>query len=645
MGNCHVITNGKNFLFRFNDSAFGSKWCGLWRGEEKIIEYWAFRFGDDWLSPGKFSRFLLNQKGRHARLSYGNELSEEVVLSQRGLSVSAASKLPAPAEIEIGINLRSANENVTGNPGEVISFENGTLRVRGRSGRAAEISGLEDFALVASARKTHRPGNLAESLKWDYFHEEDEDCLVVNLRRAHPDKTAGFHVELPEAAPEFPEPEKIYPTQKQLHPAILQMRSFLAGDELWAGHPYFAKFWTRDACINIPGFVRLGMRETARDLLEKIGSSQRADGCVPNFAARGDYSGADTTPLWILAVCDYCQFSGELEFQRARLLSACHFFDKTDVNGDGLSETDRGSSYDPFLHFTTWMDSIERSGRAIEVQFLWGTALKEAGKLLGEKALSEKGERIFRKAESVFWKPEWNYFVDCVGGPTQNLKSANCLFGLALGDIDPEKARPCLETIESDEFTLPWGVSTASRKNENFSGDGYHTGAVWNVLTALASLAEFRAGRAEAGWRYLKILEANFGKRCECSLDELYDGQGNPQGAPNQAWSVCLIPRILDDGLLGIVPEAKEGKIIFSPKIPKRVEKFERRGLWFNGDLLEISIERESEGKVRMDLSGLARNRAVFAAPPGTKKVWFNGREAQLGAEIIIQGKGKVAWI
>jgi glycogen debranching enzyme len=350
--------------------------------------------------------------------------------------------------------------------------------------------------------------------------------------------------------------------------------------------------------------------------------------------------------LWILALCDYCQSSGELDFQWDRLKRACAFFQKTDVDGDGLSETDRGSAFDPFLHFTTWMDSIERSGKAIEIQVLWGEALKEAGKLTGDEALSKRGEKILEKTASVFWKPEWNYFLDCVGGPSQNIKSSNVLFGLALADwsLPAEKSLACFRALESDEFTVHWGVSTASKSNYNFSGDGYHTGAVWNFTTALASLAEFRAGRPEEGMRYLKILQGNFGKRCVDSLDELFDSAGNPQGAVNQAWSVCLLPRILDDGMLGISASAKDKILRVSPHLPKRIERFERKSLRFNGEVGDIIVEREPGGKTWLEVSGIEKNKIVFLPPEGSKWVWIGQKELAPNQPVFLKSSEKVRW-
>lgn len=548
MADCHLIARTGSFLFRFNDTAFGSKWCGYWRGGEKLVEYWAFSFGGRWLSPGTLDSFHYSPEEPRARMSFASgAFSEEACFASRGLKVSAASKLPGRAELELAFNLRGSGENATGAPGRVASFEKGVLTIEGRS-RRARVSGLAEFSLIGADCKKHYPGKLAEAKGWRYFNECEQDCLVVRLASRRAVKTAGFLIE--DDVGEAPGRSKA--KDPFLASAENRMSAFLAGGSFQAGHPYFAKFWVRDACICAPGLLAAGY--DIRPLLENIAASQRADGAVPNFSGADvaaasisgqmDFSAADTTPLFILAVTDCWKESGHKEFLKDSVLRACSFFKRTDVDGDGLSETDSGSAY-PQGHWTTWMDSIERSGKAVEVNFLWGAALKRAGMALANEELQEAGERLLKLCEDRYWKSEWAYFADTIGGPTYNLKSANILFPLALGEpIQEDRALAALKTIESPEFTKPWGVQTASTSNFNFDPSGYHTGCVWNLLTALAALAEVRYGRRAQAEKYLGILKANLGRRCEDSLDECFDGSGAPQGAVNQAWSICLVPLI-----------------------------------------------------------------------------------------------------
>ncbi|MFH0961213.1 MAG: amylo-alpha-1,6-glucosidase [archaeon] len=599
-GICHVISKEGNFVFRFNSGGFGSKWMGFWKGERKVLEYWAFNFGKSWLSPENFSGFKENLSERRARLSFGGDLAEEVCFSKDGLRVAAASKIPETCEIELGINLREAGENSTGSPGNVVSFGGGVLTVEGRGGRREKISGLDGFELTENFQKRHYPGRISEKLGWKYFNEAEQDCLVVRLKSARKTKAAGFSVascgfppEEPAGSPEAFDEIHRFPDSElgEFVGKCAQLStSFLSGEKYLAGFPYFAKFWARDACISLPALSRLGLYARARKVLEKIGESQRLDGAIPNFPGSDDFSSADTTPLFILAVADYWNWSGEKVLVE-EVAKAADFFWKTDVDGDGLSETDARSVYDtPLKHWTTWMDSIERSGKAVEVNFLWADALVKAGKLLGEEGFEEKGQKLSSSCEEKFWKSEWAYFADTIGGPTYNQKSSNILFPLAIGRrIPDDRAVAALRTIESEEFTKPWGVQTGSAKNPNYSPNGYHTGAVWNLLTGLASLAEFKYGRPEKGLEYLGILKSNFGRRCAQALDETFDGSGAPQGAVSQAWSASIVPRIVDDGLFGIEPDAEAGRVGIRPKIPEGFGRIERIGK-IAGKKFEISV-------------------------------------------------------
>ncbi len=655
---CFVVSDGRLFAFRFCDSSFGSKWAGLWEGKRKILEYWAFRAGDEWLSPDKSAGFSLDQESQRAEISFG--AARETCGFWREQGFRSRLRLSAPARIgmEICFDLRDSHENATGREYEVASFGSGTLvvRTKGEGGRSAEVRGLDGFEIRETAKRTHRPGNAADALGWKYFHEEEEDCFSVILESSADLSEAGFLVPLPPRAArqEFPRAQDLYRFSDPevsgfFSHAVSQMRTFLQDTPAGtlgfaAGHPYFLDFWTRDACLSVPGLVRLGLFEDASRILSAIAAVQREDGCIPNIVSDApDYASADATPLWLLALHDYCSFSGERGFLSKEALLAASFFNRTDVDKDGLSETDRGSVFEPLPHSTTWMDSIERTGRACEVQFLWGEAIRSLGRLHGSEELCAKGEGILRRAENLLWKEEWGYFLDCVGGPSENLKSSNILFALANSSVSPARAAASLAVLESDEFTRQWGITTASARNTNYgAGDGYHTGAVWNLLTALMSIAEFRAGRAEAGMKYLRILKRNFGRRCAEALDEVYDGQGNPQGAVNQAWSVCLLPRIFDDGILGMRPLAHESVVEFSPALPRDFSNVRRKDLRANGDRLEVFLERTSSGRHYLDVSGLRRNSLRFFPPRGTDKVFAGGHVVPGNRPVLVKGKGNV---
>lgn len=579
---CHLIPCEGKFYFRFNNGGFGSKWMGLWNGPEKILDYWAFKCGEIWLSPENFSGFSGDLGDNSARLSYfTGDYSEysriekrEGTLFFRALALSKRQK--APWEIELGINMRGASDNRTDCPGKLVSLEGGVLRAESQSKeRRIEISGLSGFSISESFEKIHSPGEVSERLGWKYFNESPQNCLVIRLKGAFPENECRFSIALGQSLSqgEGRPPKKQYfgigGIGELGNSAISAARGFSSERGYFAGFPYFTEFWTRDACISIPALSRAGEYSLAGKFLKRIGETQREDGCIPNFVGKADYSGADTTPLFILSAIDFWKWSGGEEIDLGRISKACEFFGKTDIDSDGFSETDRGSCYEPLLHWTTWMDSIERSGRAIEIQLLWGEALRQSGEILSDPGLSLKGKELLERTFEKFKGPEKGIFLDTLGGLTENSRSSNILFGLAFSEIPEKEIGNCgasLDLLETEEFSAPWGIRTASKRNRNYNSSGYHTGAVWNLTTALMSLAEFRQGREKKGKYYLEVLSGNLGRRCFASLDELYDGEGSPQGAVSQAWSFSIVPRILDDCVFGIAPDPENKEITFSPK-------------------------------------------------------------------------------
>jgi glycogen debranching enzyme len=372
----------------------------------------------------------------------------------------------------------------------------------------------------------------------------------------------------------------------------------------FAGYPWFTQFWGRDLCWIIPALVDYGNFEAARESLKTLATFQ-SDGCIPNtiYTQRKlDYNSIDATPLWIIALENYITSSGDIEFLdivKDDLMKAVKWCRKKDVDNDGFIEHESKS---------TWMDSLDREGKAVEAQVFWIQSLRSAGdilKILGDISGGDKLEKeaieVEQKFEKLYWNEKENFYFDTISNG-DNTKTINSIFPLFFGiSSNPEKV---LKIIESEEFSSPFGVRTISKNEYLYSPNSYHRGSVWGWITALTSCAEFKNNRTEKGLEYLKILFNNLNQNCVGAIGEAWNSENNSiqlqkefgyePGACLQGWSSALVIRCIDEFMLGIKTDALNNTIIVSPSLPNGGKVYRKKRI--GNDLVDLSIERMEDG-------------------------------------------------
>ena len=109
----HVMSKNGMFLFRFNNSEFGSKWCGIWKGNQKYFDYFAFKLGDEFLSESNFKKFSFYNSQFSTLLfeTSNGKVIEEVKCYDDSILVSITPSFDSVITCEVGINIRKRDEN------------------------------------------------------------------------------------------------------------------------------------------------------------------------------------------------------------------------------------------------------------------------------------------------------------------------------------------------------------------------------------------------------------------------------------------------------------------------------------------------------------------------------------------------------
>ncbi|MEM5836360.1 MAG: amylo-alpha-1,6-glucosidase [Candidatus Aenigmatarchaeota archaeon] len=646
---CYFLTGRKAFFHRFCDSGFRTKWTGFWSGSKKFLDYFAFRINDEWLSPKNCVEVDLDDFSfTHVYSLNGIKVSEKLSIPEKAkalvckLSIENQGKTKE-LEIfpEIGINIRDREENWHDRKYWSKKHEN-MLLINSEKGSLViwisipfEISGQEIYRdhFPGELERCYIPGKISIKMKLEPNSTEkfliifacgkNEAEAVLNLTLAwdsmkeESEKKENFQIGA-YLKTGIKEIDEIF--RKSVSGLEKLKFETEAGFGFVAGLPWFTQFWGRDLGWMIPAIVDYGNFEDAKRSLETLMKFQSEEGEIPNLISldgKPIYGSIDATPLWIIALTHYIQNSGDLEFlkeSRKNILKALAWcMTKTD---DNLLEAEKRS---------TWMDTLDRDGKPIEVQAIWYEALlslKKLSEILGENLIDFSYLDEMREKIEEFWNPSTNLYFDRIKWKFKDeKKTVNSIFPVFFNiSKNPLKV---LEKIESEEFTSEFGVRSISNKDPSFNPVGYHTGSVWSWITGLVASAEFSQGRPEKGFEYLKILWKMFDKNCLGSLDEAWNSEnGDPVLLKEigyepsgffQGWGFASVIRCIDEHMLGLRVNAFSKTIFVSPCLLDGMKVFRKKRI--GNDLVEIFMERK-ENELKINLrSGKGKGYKLIKVP------------------------------
>ncbi|MEM5879159.1 MAG: amylo-alpha-1,6-glucosidase [Candidatus Aenigmatarchaeota archaeon] len=632
---CYFLTGKKAFFHRFCDSSFRTKWTGLWSGSRKFLDYFAFKVNEEWLSLKNCSEVSFDDSSfAHIYSLDEIEASEKLSIPDRAKALLCRLSIKNQGEAkeieispEIGINIREREENWHERKYWSKKHENMIL-INSEKGSVAvwiskpfEISGQEIYRdhFPGELERCYIPGKISIKVKLEQNSAEEFSIIFAcgkNEAEAVLNLTLAW-----DSMKEEGEKKENFLSGTQLKTGIKEIdeifrKSVIGLEKLKfesetgfgfvAGLPWFTQFWGRDLGWMIPAIVDYGNFEDARKALETLMKFQSNEGEIPNFISldgKPTYGSIDATPLWIIALTHYIQNSGDLEFlkeSRKNILKALGWcMSKTD---DGLLEAEKRS---------TWMDTLDRDGKPIEVQAIWHEcllSLKKLSEILGEDLIDFSYLDEIKKKIEEFWNPSVGLYFDRIKWKFKDeSKTINSIFPVFFKiSKNPLKV---LEKIESEEFTSPFGVRNLSNKDPSFNPVGYHTGSIWSWITGLVASAEFSQDRPEKGFEYLKILWKMFDKNCLGSLDEAWNSENGdavllkeigyePSGF-FQGWGFASVIRCIDEHMLGLKVDAFNKTIFASPSLLDGMKILRRKRI--GNDVVEILMERkESELKINL---------------------------------------------
>ena len=380
-----------------------------------------------------------------------------------------------------------------------------------------------------------------------------------------------------------------------------------------SARPGFAWYFGRDALWTSYAINGYGDFALTRQALEFLIRRQRADGKIMHeYSQTADlvdwkatpyfYAAADSTPLFVMAMEDYVETSGDLEFLRRHweaVKRAYAFTRAHDSDGDGIYENTEGTgwveSWPPGMpHQEIYLAALDQQSAG---------ALARLAALLREDAPAENARRqaetIRGKLEAEYYEPAQAFYAFSRNADGSLDHSATVYPAVAWwnGALALPQAGAMLSRWASSEFSTDWGTRDLSPKVPFYDPISYHQGSVWPLFTGWVALAEYRAGRPLSGYAHLMQNAGLTWAQDPGAVTELLSGEFfQPLGrsSPHQIWSSAMVLSPALRGLFGLDWDAPDRTLRLRPSLPAAWYSARLRNVPLGESRLEVEMKRES---------------------------------------------------
>ena len=406
------------------------------------------------------------------------------------------------------------------------------------------------------------------------------------------------------------------------------------GPSKGANRPGFAWFFGRDSFWTSFALTAEGDWETARKAIEFVAHFQREDGKIPHEISQSaslvpwfqnfpyGYNAADSTSLFIAAVRDYVQASGDMSFaqeQAPRVWKAMEFLRSTFDEAGFPKNAGVGPGWvegGPLLPVRL---EIYQAGCYVEAlrSLAWlARALNEterAGKL--DEEFAEKRSAM----ERLFWRPNtsaYAFALDLTGKPVDEpsvLATVPMWFEL----LDQKNSGEMIGLLSAEAHASDWGMRILSSQSKLYDPSGYHFGSVWPLFTGWASVAEYRYHQAQPAFANL-VANAELALMAGGNTTEVLSGDtASPlsTASPHQTWSAAMVISPLLRGLAGLELDGLHGRIEFAPHLPADWPTFGVDGIRMPSGKVTLDVRRDRDSLELLVTNSGSKNIEIQFAP------------------------------
>jgi glycogen debranching enzyme len=354
-----------------------------------------------------------------------------------------------------------------------------------------------------------------------------------------------------------------------------------------SARPGYGWYFGRDALWTTYAINSYGDFALTREALEFLIRHQRADGkMMHELSQTADlvdwkstpyfYAAADSCPLFVMAMEDYVNTSGDVAFLRRHwdaVKRAYEFTRAHDSDGDGIYENTEGTgwveSWPPGMpHQEAYLAALDQ--QSADAMSRLASLMKDDATASGA---AHKAAEIRAKLESEYYDSAAQFYAFSRNSNGTLDRTATIYPAVAWwsGRLALQHADSMLSRWASPEFSTDWGTRDISDRTSFYDPISYHQGSVWPLFTGWVSLAEYRAGRPLSGYAHLMQNTGLTWTQDLGSVTELLSGaffQPLGRSSSHQIWSSAMVLTPALRGLFGLDWDALHRTLRIAPNLP-----------------------------------------------------------------------------
>jgi glycogen debranching enzyme len=314
---------------------------------------------------------------------------------------------------------------------------------------------------------------------------------------------------------------------------------------------------------------------------------------------------ADSTPLYIVALKNYIDASGDVEFLNEIWRSvekAFRWLITTDYDGDGLIDNFEGHGWvegGPLAY-----NQIAKGHTTLYLAGVYLQCLKDMvsmARLLNKHELEETAQRLIPNAQSAL-EAYWNlkgYYNDrklAIGGYGTEKTIAPSV-PILFGACTQERAISNLKIMNDPKILTPWGARYIASDEPAYDPTLSHAGTVWPLFTGWLTLANYKMRLANEGFAAFMTNVQHTYTNALGFVGEAYRGDRFVEvGTPHQGWSETAVTQGFMEGLLGLKLNAISKEATLNPLLPESIDEVRLSNLRVGTGELNIQLTRRNDG-------------------------------------------------
>jgi glycogen debranching enzyme len=338
------------------------------------------------------------------------------------------------------------------------------------------------------------------------------------------------------------------------------------------------------------------------------------------------YGTIDATPLFVMVLAEYAQWTGDLALVRElwpaaeRALEWMRRFG--DLDGDGYLEYETRSRLG--LGNQGWKDSWDSVSHAdgtlartpialAEVQaYAYGAILgaSQLARALGDVAragaLVVEARALKTRFNRDFWLEHESFYALALDGDKRQCEVLTSNIGHCLwtGIVDEDRAAIVAKRLLADDMFSGWGVRTLSARERRYNPMSYHNGSVWPHDNAILAAGFRRYGLtpaiiaiASSLFEASRFFERQRLPELFCGFPRLphYGPISYPVACAPQAWAAGSSLQILT-ALCGLEAHARDNRLTSAhPVLPPWLKFVEIYNVRLASSSLDIAITHGRE--------------------------------------------------